>query len=558
MTTTTTNIVLTDSTAGTLLWNGSYLQLTKRKSIPVTVNLTAEFLQLCRTSGQPSSSNNSAPSKTVERFVFDQIASCEVMSTEEVLHQEKESRRRRGRSRCLGRDKKSLLQQRLLETDVCLQMVIYPAAVASVSSSSSSSSSSEKRPHRRIVTLIINSHSSHEENLNEAELFQRKVATLIHSGHSASKPVLIILNPKSGKGKTIKIFDRKVKPLLDDCGIKYHVLVTKHANHASEFIEGSHDLAASYSAVVTVSGDGLLFEVLNGFVSSLERLEVKQIPIPISIIPGGSGNGLAHSINSIFLGDPGGVPRKSANQVLDCTFHVIKGQPVAMDLVRITTRDKVYLSFLSFGWGLMADVDIESERLRCIGEPRFAIWSIYRSLALRTYGGTLSYLPVGEANQGVDVPPLDVPIKEDGSQHWVVERGDFVLVYAAYQRYLNSSVMFAPASTLDDQTIYLLYIKSGVSSCQVIQFLLALEDGSHVGLPFVSFVPVRAFRLEPTSDSNIMTIDGEQIACSPVQAQVSMKANILLRSPQISTTTTTMASGGIASGGDPLTHNNNT
>ena len=359
------------------------------------------------------------------------------------------------------------------------------------------------------------------------------------------------------------------------------MLVTKHANHASEFIEGSHDLAASYSAVVTVSGDGLLFEVLNGFVSSLERLEVKQIPIPISefslllfqnfvsnclplcqlsgIIPGGSGNGLAHSINSIFLGDPGGVPRKSANQVLDCTFHVIKGQPVAMDLVRITTRDKVYLSFLSFGWGLMADVDIEPERLRCIGEPRFAIWSIYRSLALRTYGGTLSYLPVGEANQGVDVPPLDCPIKEDGSQHWVVERGDFVLVYAAYQRYLNSSVMFAPASTLDDQTIYLLYIKSGVSSCQVIQFLLALEDGSHVGLPFVSFVPVRAFRLEPTSDSNIMTIDGEQIACSPVQAQVSMKANILLRSPQISTTTTTtMASGGIASGGDPLTHNNNT
>lgn len=94
--------------------------------------------------------------------------------------------------------------------------------------------------------------------------------------------MLIILNPKSGKGNTAKIFDQKVKPILEDCQIKYHVLVTKHANHAFEFIESSLDLANSYSAVVTVSGDGLLFEVLNGFVSLMERSEGKQIPIPIS------------------------------------------------------------------------------------------------------------------------------------------------------------------------------------------------------------------------------------------------------------------------------------
>lgn len=62
------------------------------------------------------------------------------------------------------------------------------------------------------------------------------------------------------------------------------MLVTKHANHASEFIEGSDDLATSYSSVVTVSGDGLLFEVLNGFLGLLDRLECKQIPIPISKI----------------------------------------------------------------------------------------------------------------------------------------------------------------------------------------------------------------------------------------------------------------------------------
>lgn len=238
------------------------------------------------------------------------------------------------------------------------------------------------------------------------------------------------------------------------------------------------------------------------------------------IIPGGSGNGLAHSINSIFLGGS-----KSSNQIFDCTFHVIKGQPTQMDIIRIDTKQKVFYSFLSFGWGLMADVDIQSERLRCIGEPRFALWSIYRSFALKTYGGRLSYLPVDKA--GESIPPLGTPLSES----WVVERGSFVLVYAAYQRYLNSSVKFAPDSQLDDETIYLLYIKEGVSSCQVIQFLLALDDGGHVKMPYVHFVPVRAFRLEPDNTSDIMTIDGEQIECAHIQASIlKSMATILLRS----------------------------
>lgn len=50
-------------------------------------------------------------------------------------------------------------------------------------------------------------------------------------------------------------------------------------------------------------------------------------------------------------------------------------------------------SFLSIGWGLIADVDIESERLRSLGHQRFTIWSIHRIISLRTYRGTLSYLP---------------------------------------------------------------------------------------------------------------------------------------------------------------------
>ncbi|KFB52893.1 AGAP006995-PA-like protein [Anopheles sinensis] len=59
-------------------------------------------------------------------------------------------------------------------------------------------------------------------------------------------------------------------------------------------------------------------------------------------------------------------------------------------------------SFLSVGWGLISDIDIESERLRAIGGQRFTVWSVHRLISLRTYHGTVSYLPalVSQTNGG--------------------------------------------------------------------------------------------------------------------------------------------------------------
>lgn len=58
-----------------------------------------------------------------------------------------------------------------------------------------------------------------------------------------------------------------------------------------------------------------------------------------------------------------------------------------MDLVRVETLTQVVYSFLSIGWGFIADIDIESERIRMLGSPRFTIWSIARLIgkALRSY-----------------------------------------------------------------------------------------------------------------------------------------------------------------------------
>lgn len=68
-----------------------------------------------------------------------------------------------------------------------------------------------------------------------------------------------------------------------------------------------------------------------------------------------------------------------------------------MDLVRVETTTDIMYSFLSVGWGLLSDIDIESEGLRLFGGQRFALWSVARLIGLRTYTGKVYYLPIDAA-----------------------------------------------------------------------------------------------------------------------------------------------------------------
>ena len=58
----------------------------------------------------------------------------------------------------------------------------------------------------------------------------------------------------------------------------------------------------------------------------------------------------------------------------NAAFLIIRGCPVAADVATVETHDggKCYMS-LAMAWGLVADVDIESEKLRSLGETRFVL-----------------------------------------------------------------------------------------------------------------------------------------------------------------------------------------
>ncbi len=58
-----------------------------------------------------------------------------------------------------------------------------------------------------------------------------------------------------------------------------------------------------------------------------------------------------------------------------------KSQILPMDLVAVDTVTGRLYSFLSVTWGLIADVDIESERYRSLGGARFTIGAMARMIS---------------------------------------------------------------------------------------------------------------------------------------------------------------------------------
>uniref|UniRef100_A0A3P8T401 sphingosine kinase n=1 Tax=Amphiprion percula TaxID=161767 RepID=A0A3P8T401_AMPPE len=326
---------------------------------------------------------------------------------------------------------------------------------------------------------------------------------------------MILVNPHSGRGQALQLFTGHIQGMLTEASVPYTLVLTEHQNHARELVKKA-DLS-QWDALVIMSGDGLLFEVINGLMDREDWQEAIQTPL--GILPGGSGNALAASRNDVMAWNE--------ELLLSCGFMLCKGLVGSMDLVSIhlASRQRLF-SFLSIAWGFVADVDIESEKYRHVGAIRFLMGTLVRLATLRVYQGRLAYLPVKEAPKhpkGTPVdsllPGLDQPVPESWT---VVKEEDFVLVLAIYQSHLAEDLWTVPGAMADDGVIHLFYVTAGISRPALLRLFLAMEKGAHLacGCPHLVYEKVRALRLEPITPQGMITVDGEMVEYGPVQAQI--------------------------------------
>lgn len=575
--------------------------------------------------------------------------------------------------------------------------------------------SGKRTRHRQPVTFEICNSKDFEENRKVAQKWRNVISCLARGMHITAKDVdvceappwgrfLFLVNPHSGPGRALQIFKNEVEPMIVEASIPYKLIVTEYAGHALDLVQ--HLDLSEWKAVVIVSGDGLVYEVINGL---MQRVDWNSaIKTPVGCIPGGSGNAMACSIN-YAAGEPIDV-----HAVLHSTFILVKHRVVPMDLVLVQTPSRQHYSFLSVTWGIVADIDFESEKYRNLGEARFTLGAIKRIVNLRAYKGRLSFLPVAEytskqapktlkkirrfslrssnssrslsssgsvdslssrnssssvvltgirplsdtppengriksgnmnsswkdgsgdgsttlwepdgnesepctptkqpedvfsagdgaadqnkmaavtaqnnnsasastqkvtngsrmstsaaanatngreelangdvsmnhhsSNQiksvpyistvkddagfeqetlyaakkdGEDVPtPLLPPLDQPVPDNWVVEEGKFVLACAVYQTHLGSDMLAAPSARMADGIIHLMFVRDGISRNHLLNLFLTFGEGTHIDSPYVEFVPVLAFRLEPDVNGGNIMIDGERFDPVPVQGQV--------------------------------------
>uniref|UniRef100_A0A8D2N8X1 Sphingosine kinase 1 n=1 Tax=Zonotrichia albicollis TaxID=44394 RepID=A0A8D2N8X1_ZONAL len=158
---------------------------------------------------------------------------------------------------------------------------------------------------------------------------------------------------------------------------------TERAHHAHEKVR-DEDLS-QWDTLVVMSGDGLLFEVVNGL---MERPDWREaMKKPLCILPGVPAPG--HPLPPLLT---------------NCTFILCKGLYTQMDLVSLSTASgKRFFSFLGFGWGFISDVDIDSEKYRWLGSARFTLGTL--QCLLQSKGGEKGNSTAPPSPAGFSLPP---------------------------------------------------------------------------------------------------------------------------------------------------------
>ncbi|KAI6128270.1 ATP-NAD kinase-like domain-containing protein [Pisolithus croceorrhizus] len=390
-----------------------------------------------------------------------------------------------------------------------------------------------RKSPKRSLSLFRVEGSLGERNDTLAKQWCETVMAAAYRGRTPPKKVKVLINPRGGRGQAGSIYTNKVEPILRAAGCVLDVTYTTHPKHALEIAQ---ELSLDIDALVVVSGDGLIHEVLNGF--SKHTQPDKAFCIPIAPIPAGSGNGL--SLNLLGLQD-GLDPRAAA-------LNVLKGLHLKVDLFAFTQGNQRRLSFMSQTVGLTAHIDIETEHLRWMGDLRFVIGFLRSVVTLPTCQMELSIklaeqdkvkmanaVRARRADAPSDIPTMPTSsssenIYDPGSpgDTWIKYDKPCLWVYAGKGPYVSRSLMQFPVSQPDDGLIDM-----AIQEIIPRKDLLAAMEGADKGRCYWfgtnRYFKASAYSAKPHAKSRgALVVDGELFPMQEFHVEVLPRLGTLL------------------------------
>ncbi|KAL9240367.1 hypothetical protein vseg_014595 [Gypsophila vaccaria] len=398
------------------------------------------------------------------------------------------------------------------------------------------------------------------------------------------KNLLVFVNPKSGKGVGLKIWEG-VAPIFSHAKVRVKVTVTEKAGHAFDRVASmtSRELN-TYDGIVAVGGDGLFNEILNGLTTS--RFKSKYPPTPPGFVTstGEDLNGLVSDPNEApeVSGDDsefsiphewfrlGLIPAGSTDAIVMCTtgardpttsaLHIVLGKRIGLDIAQVvrwkaTSTSKVEplvrytASFV--GYGFYGDVITESEKYRWMGPKRYDVAGTQVFLRHRSYEAEVSYLDVKseettqhleECNQNggtqtrknhnkkrerevcrTNCEICSRPCSSTSEPQWLSAKGRYLSVGAAVISCRNERApdgLVADAH-LSDGLLHLILIKNCPHALYLWHLThLARKGGAPLDFKFVEHHKTPAFAFTSVGKEGVWNLDGEILQAHKLSAQV--------------------------------------
>ena len=125
------------------------------------------------------------------------------------------------------------------------------------------------------------------------------------------------------------------------------------------------------------------------------------------------------------------------------------------------------------------------------------------------------------------MPSILEPIPPD-SNLWVIEEGTYLGAIVTNVPYIAQDFFLAPHAQIDDNQLCLIIFRGTMTRSNLLQTLLKIEKGEHVGIPGIEIIPVNAVRIEPIEkDKGVrgtIKVDGELIEPGPIQCHIMQNA----------------------------------
>jgi len=207
------------------------------------------------------------------------------------------------------------------------------------------------------------------------QLIRAKIHNLPLDQIPPRRRMVVFINPFGGTKSAVQMWN-DVSVMFRIADIDVIKVETQYRGHAFE-VASKLDLETARDGIICVGGDGTMNEVINGLLSRADWDVVRRIPL--GIIPGGSGNGLAWSLGAV--------------DAVTAAFFIIKGKTRPMDLFVVMRGDgRLTYGFLSVSWAITSAVDFDSEVIRWMGSLRFNVWAVKEILSAHTYSGILAFV----------------------------------------------------------------------------------------------------------------------------------------------------------------------